>query len=422
MVIVEEDPLGHKHMSDANKDVAERLGLSSNGTGPRGGWKQWLAEHRLLAGAVALVLIVALIWVYFARGNSEQQYVSETVRRGDLKVLVTATGSIEPETSVTVGSEISGRIDKVNVDYNDEVKKGEVLAEIDTTSLKNALAKSQATLDESRATLLQYEATQIEAAAQWKRTKGLSASHAVSQLDVDTALAALKRAQANYVGGKARVKANEAQVAADETSLSKAVIRSPIDGVVIERDIEPGQTVAATFQTPTLFTLADNLSHMELQVDVDEADVGEVKEGQNALFTVDAYPNRQFKARIEKLRYASTTTNNVVSYVAVLSVDNNDLALRPGMTATAEITTAEKKNVLLVPNGATRFTPPGMTAPAETNADSTIIRKTVWVMKDGKPHPVSLLLGLTNGQHTEVINGDLKEGDVVLTDLKTQEK
>ena len=409
-------------MSDANKDVAERLGLSSNGTGPGGGWRQWLAEHRLLAGAVALVLIVGLIWIYFARGSSEQQYVSEPVTRGDLKVLVTATGSIEPETSVTVGSEISGRIDKVNVDYNDEVKKGEVLAEIDTTSLKNALAKSQATLDESRATLLQYEATRIEAAAQWKRTKGLATSHAVSQLDVDTALAALKRAEANYAGGVARVKANEAQVAADETSLSKAVIRSPIDGVVIERDIEPGQTVAATFQTPTLFTLADNLSHMELQVDVDEADVGEVKEDQNALFTVDAYPNRQFKARIEKLRYASTTTNNVVSYVAVLSVDNSDLALRPGMTATAEITTAEKKNVLLVPNGATRFTPPDMTAPAEANPDSTIIRKTVWVMKDGKPQPVSLHLGLTNGQQTEVIDGDLKEGDVVLTDLQTKEK
>lgn len=409
-------------MSEANKDVAERLGLSNNGMGPGSGWRQWLAAHRLLAGSVALVLAAGLIWIYFARGSSEQQYVSEPVTRGDLKVLVTATGSIEPETSVTVGSEISGRIDKVNVDYNDEVKKGEVLAEIDTTSLKNALAKSQATLDESRATLLQYEATQIEAAAQWKRTKGLATSHAVSQLDVDTALAALKRAEANYAGGVARVKANEAQVAADETSLSKAVIRSPIDGVVIERDIEPGQTVAATFQTPTLFTLADNLSHMELQVDVDEADVGEVKEGQNALFTVDAYPNRQFKARIEKLRYASTTTNNVVSYVAVLSVDNSDLALRPGMTATAEITTAEKKNVLLVPNGATRFTPPGMTAPAEVNPDTTIIRKTVWVMKDGKPQAVSLHLGLTNGQQTEVIDGDLKEGDVVLTDLKTKEK
>ncbi len=409
-------------MSEASKDVAERLGLSGRGGGQGGDWRGWLAEHRRVAGAVALVFIGGLIWIYFSRASSETQYVSEAVTRADLKVIVTATGSIEPETSVIVGSEISGRIETVNVDYNDEVKKGEILAEIDTMSLKNSLAKSQATLDESRATLLQYEATRIEAASQWKRTNGLFASHAVSQLDVDTALAALKRAEANYVGGKARVKANEAQVAADETSLSKAVIRSPIDGVVIKRDIEPGQTVAATFQTPTLFTLADNLSHMELQVDVDEADVGEVKEGQNALFTVDAYPNRQFKARIEKLRFASTTTNNVVSYVAVLSVDNSDLALRPGMTATAEIATAEKKNVLLVPNGATRFTPPGMAAPTGASPDDSIIRKTVWVLKDEKPQSVSLQLGLTNGQQTEVINGDVKEGDIVLTDLKAEGK
>lgn len=407
-------------MSEASKDVAERLGLSGKGGKQGGDWRGWLAEHRIVAGVVALVLLGGLIWIYFSRASSEVQYVSETVTRGDLKVVVTATGSIEPETSVTVGSEISGRIDKVNVDYNDEVKKGEVLAEIDTTSLKNSLAKSQATLDESRAMLLQYEATRIEAASQWKRTKGLFASRAVSQLDVDTALATLKRAEANYLGGKASVKANEAQVAADETSLSKAVIRSPIDGVVIERDIEPGQTVAATFQTPTLFTLADNLSHMELQVDVDEADVGEVKEGQNALFTVDAYPNRQFKARIEKLRYASTTTNNVVSYVAVLSVDNSDLALRPGMTATAEIVTAEKKDVLLVPNGATRFVPSDMTTPAVTSSDGSIIRRTVWILKDEKPVSVSLYLGLTNGQYTEVIDGDLKEGDIVLTDIKAE--
>ena len=409
-------------MSEANKDVAERLGLSNNRIGQGGGWRRWLADHRFLVGVIILASIVGVIWIVSTRNASDTQYISEPIARGDLKVIVTATGSIEPETSVIVGSEISGRIDKVNVDYNDEVKKGDVLAEIDTTSLKNTLAISQATLAESRATLLQFEATRIEAVTQWKRTKGLAASHAVSQLDVDTALAALKRAEANYAGGKARVKADEARVAADETSLSKAVIKSPIDGVVIERDIEPGQTVAATFQTPTLFTLADNLSHMELQVDVDEADVGEVEEGQNALFTVDAYPNRQFKARIEKLRYASTTTNNVVSYVAVLSVDNSDLALRPGMTATAEITTAEKKNVLLVPNGATRFTPPGMTAPTAEMADGSIIRKTVWILKNDKPVSVSLHLGLTNGQQTEVIDGDLKVGDVALTDLKAESK
>jgi HlyD family secretion protein len=406
-------------MSEADKDVAERLGLTSGG-GFGHDWRARVQEHPFVAGGLALLLLLLIIWAVFFRSSSEQEYVTEPVMRGDLRVTVTATGSIEPETSVTVGSEISGRIDKVFVDFNDEVKKDQVLAEIDTTTLKSTLQKSEATLDESRATLLQYEASRIEAAVKWKRTKNLVAIKAASQLDLDTALANLKRAEANYVGGQARVKANEAQLSADQISLSKAVIRSPIDGVVIERDIEPGQTVAATFQTPTLFTLADNLSHMELQVNVDEADVGEVREGQSATFTVDAYPNRQFKARIEKLRYASTTTNNVVSYVAVLSVDNSDLALRPGMTATAEIVTAEKKNVLLVPNGATRFTPPGKTAPALTTTDDSIVRKTVWVLKGETAEPISLTLGLTNGQQTELVDGDLSEGDLVLTDIRTK--
>lgn len=404
-------------MSEVNNEVAERLGLSGNGGNGGKSWRQRLMARPWISAGIGLALIFGLVWVLFLRGSTGEEYVTAPVTRGTLKVIVTATGSVEPETTVTVGSEISGRLDKVLVDYNDDVKKGQVLAEIDTTTLENTVAKSEAMLDESRATVLQYEASRIEAAAQWKRTKGLRAANAVSQLDLDTALANLKRAEANYAGGKARVKANEAQLAADKIALSKAVILSPIDGVVIERDVEPGQTVAATFQTPTLFTLADDLRHMELQVNVDEADVGEVREGQEATFTVDAYPNRLFKARIKKLRYASSTTNNVVSYVAVLSVDNSDLALRPGMTATAEIVTAERENVLLVPNGATRFTPPGETVPAQSTDDTGVIRKPVWVLKDGSPEVRSLSLGLTNGQQTELIDGDVKEGTELLTDV-----
>jgi HlyD family secretion protein len=189
---------------------------------------------------------------------------------------------------------------------------------------------------------------------------------------------------------------------------------------VINRNIEPGQTVAATFETPTLFTLADDLSRMELQVNVDEADVGEVRDGQFATFTVDAYPNRVFQARIEKLRYASTTTNNVVSYVAVLSIDNSDLALRPGMTATAEIVTSEKQDVLLVPNGATRFTPPDEKEPAAEVSSSGTVLKHVWVMRDGKPVAVAMEPGLTNGQMTEVISGGLSQGDNVAVDVKAK--
>ncbi len=407
-------------MSEASKDVSARLGLGPAKGGAR--WRGWAREHPYLAVAAGLAFVLLLIWVLFLRGPAAPEYVSEPVLRGDLKVIVTATGTVEPETSVAVGSEISGRIDKVLADFNDEVKKDQVLAEIDTTALRNTLAKSEATLDESRATVLQYEASRIEAAAKWKRYKSLAAVNAISQLDLDTALANLKRAEANYAGGKARVKANEAQLAADETSLSKAVIRSPIDGVVIERKIEPGQTVAATFETPTLFTLADDLKHMELQVNVDEADVGQVREGQQATFSVDAYPNRQFQAVIKKLHLASTTTNNVVSYVAVLSIDNGDLALRPGMTATAEIITAEKANVLLVPNGATRFTPPNAKASDAGVTKEGRVTKPVWILKDGKPASVAVDLGLTNGQQTEVLGGDLAEGASVLTDVKVKSK
>tara|TARA_R110000824_G_scaffold118960_2_gene271420 strand:- start:36152 stop:37375 length:1224 start_codon:yes stop_codon:yes gene_type:complete len=405
-------------MSNANEEVAERLGLNGNGA-PTKGWLAWPRAHPFLAGGLALFFAL-IVWLMFFRGSSGVTYVSEPVTRGELKVLVTATGTVEPETSVAVGSEISGRIDKVNADFNDKVTKGQVLVEIDTTALKNAVAKSEATLEESRATVLLNEATRIEASAKWKRYKGLAAQNAISKLDLDMALADMKRAEANYAGAKARVKANEAQLAADKNSLSKAVILSPIDGVVIDRNIEPGQTVAATFETPTLFTLADDLSRMELQVNVDEADVGEVRDGQSATFTVDAYPNRVFQARIEKLRYASTTTNNVVSYVAVLSIDNSDLALRPGMTATAEIITSEKKDVLLVPNGATRFTPPDEKEPAAEVSSSGTVLKHVWVMRDGKPVAVAMEPGLTNGQMTEVISGGLSQGDNVAVDVKAK--
>lgn len=411
-------------MSEASKDVSARLGLgpeAGRATG-RSKWRVWAGEHPYLAGGLALVFALFVIWWLFLRGPTPVEYVSEPVVRGDLKVIVTATGTVEPETSVTVGSEISGRIDKVFADFNDQVKKDQVLVEIDTTALRNTLAKSEATLEESRATVLQYQASRIEAAAKWKRSKSLAALNAVSQLDLDMALADMKRAEANYAGGQARVKANEAQRAADENALSKAVIRSPIDGVVIERNIEPGQTVAATFETPTLFTLADDLSHMELQVNVDEADVGQVRDGQSASFSVDAYPNRRFQAKIKKLHLAATTTNNVVSYVAVLSINNADLALRPGMTATAEIVTAEKKNVLLVPNGATRFTPPTEKSVATGVTAEGHVTKPVWILKDGKPVSVALDLGLTNGQQTEILGGDVAEGMTVLTDVKSASK
>lgn len=405
----------------AHQDVAQRLGLIQGGPDGGGRLLRFAGRNRIAVAAGLVVLLLAA-WFFFFRGDGAVQYVSEPATRGDLRVTVTATGTVEPVTSVTVGSEVSGRVAEVLVDYNDPVKKGEVIAKIDTTSLENTVAKSKANLDDARATALQAEATEIEAAAKWKRYSALAKQNAISDLDRDTALADFKRAQANLASARAKVKSNEAQLASDETSLSKAIIVSPIDGVVISRDVEPGQTVAATFETPTLFVLADDLRHMELQVKVDEADVGEVRDGQAASFSVDAYPNRRFAARITSVRFASTTTNNVVSYVAILSVDNSDLALRPGMTATAEIVTAEKKDVLLVPNGALRFTPPDMKAPAAKTDDKGIVEKYVWTMKDGTPTAIPLRLGLTDGQHTEVLAGDVDVKTSLLTDVKTKGK
>lgn len=404
-------------MTETRDEVAARLGLRPGEAQGRG-ILAWVKAHKRLAGGFGLALLILTGGRLLAGGDDAARYVSEPVTRGDLRVTVTATGTVEPVISVTVGSEVSGRIEEVLVDHNDHVKAGEVIARIDTTSLAIAVAKSKANLEDARAAVLQAEATRIEAAAKLKRYRMLARQNAISELDLDAALADLKRAEANLASAKARVKSNEAQLAADETSLSKAIIVSPIDGVVISRDVEPGQTVAATFETPKLFTLAGDLSRMELQVKVDEADVGEVREGQRATFSVDAYPNRRFEARIRSVRYAASTTNNVVSYVAILTVENEDLALRPGMTATAEIVTAEKKDALLVPNGAVRFTPPGLKPPATRMDGKGAIEKYVWTLKEGEPVAVPLHLGLTDGQHTEVVGGEIAPGMEVLTDVK----
>lgn len=403
-------------MSQIDPQMAQQLGLDANGAElqrgrlPGGKWT-W-------AGLGGLLLLF-LIWMIFFH-TEPTAYLSEAASRGDLTVMVTATGSVEPVNTVDIGSEISGRIDQVLVDYNDKVTKGQLLARIDTTVLASNVAKSQANLDAALAAVAQTRATLTEANAKLKRTRALMAKGWVSKEALDTSLASAHRAQADLDSARAKVVQAQAQLDSDKTTLSKAEITSPIDGVIIKRDIDPGQTVAATFQTPTLFSVAEDLSKMELEVDVDEADVGGVKTGQHATFTVDAYPNRNFDAVITSLRYAPVTTNGVVSYTAVLSVDNSALLLRPGMTATADIVTAERKNVLKVPNGALRFTPPDANAPLPAKSDNGETLKTVWTLEGKTPKALSLVPGLTDGQHTEVLGGEVSEGMMLLTDVDTK--
>ncbi|MGR8936138.1 MAG: efflux RND transporter periplasmic adaptor subunit, partial [Gammaproteobacteria bacterium] len=316
------------------------------------------------AAACAMVIVLTLI-----KSNGQTvAYETQAVRRGDLSVTVSATGTLAPLKEVEVGIEVSGTIKTVDADYNDHVKIGQVLARLDTTRLEAQALQSRAALASANAKVQQIKATVKEAEVQLAKLLNvlqLSGGKVPSQYDLDAAKATLARARADEAAAKAAVEQAQGTLNVNLTDLAKAIVKSPINGIVLKRSVEPGQTVASQFQAPVLFTLAEDLTKMELQVDVDEADVGMVKPGQHARFTVDAYPERSFPAEITQVRYGSETVDGVVTYKTVLQVDNSSLSLRPGMTATALITVDEKQDVLLVPNSVLRFTPPAE-APQKT--------------------------------------------------------
>ena len=314
--------------------------------------------------AVVLVAIAAVIALWFCKGlnsSSAVHYKTQAVTRGDLTVIVTATGTLQPTNKVDVSSELSGIIKTVEVDYNSRVQLSQPLAKLDTLKLEAQVTQSKAALESGKAKILAAEATVKETRsklAQLRKVKELSNNKIPSQTEIDAAEAALERALAEVASAKATVSQAKATLDANLTDLSKAVIRSPVNGIVLTRKAEPGQTVAATLEPPVLFKLAEDLTKMELHVDVDEADIGSIQEGQSATFSVAAYPNRTFDARIIQARFGSTTTSGVVTYETVLKVDNPDLFLRPGMTATADIVVKKSENAILVPSAALRFTPP----------------------------------------------------------------
>ena len=313
-----------------NTDVTKTLGLDRS-TGRSGRGRRWL-----LAALVVVSIVGPMLFLLPGEGSAVR-YKTAEVQRGDLTVVVNATGTLEPTNQVDVGSELSGIVDSVEVDYNDRVSVGQVLARLDTDKLRAQVLQSQAALEASQGKVLEAQATVLETRLRSQRCERLAAKKMCSQEDVDTSLAAYKRARAEEASAKAQVSEARAKLDFDRTNLAKAVIHSPIDGIVLVRNVEPGQTVAATFQAPVLFTLAEDLTKMELHVDVDEADVGQVEAGQAATFTVDAYPERTFPARITQVRYGAQEVEGVITYETVLDVDNSDLSLRPGMTATADI-------------------------------------------------------------------------------------
>jgi HlyD family secretion protein len=383
--------------------------------------------------AVVLAAVVAIVAYLWPRASPEAQFRTETVARGPLVVEVTATGTLQPVDEVQVGSELSGTIEWVGVDFNDRVTAGQVIARLDTEELEARVVQSRAALEAAQSRVAEAEATVEETRLRMDRCLKLLEKQMCTQEDADNSRAAWTRAKAAHASAIAQVEVAKATLAAEETKLRKAVIVAPIDGIVLSRSIEPGQTVASMMQTPVLFTLAEDLSQLELHVDVDEADVGRVAVGQLARFTVDAYPDRSFAARITQVRFAPKTVQGVVTYETLLSLDNDDLALRPGMTATAQITVARVDDALLLPNAALRYRPaaakeaasapaiqrlvPGppmrRPKPPEPVASVTVDRS-VWVLRDGEPVEVGVRLGATDGRHSEVVGGDLRAGIEVI--------
>ena len=403
--------------------------------------------QRWLAAGVLLAVSAALFWYQRDTPAASPQYKTQPLRRGDLKVQVTATGNLAPVNQVQVGSELSGIIKSVEVDFNDRVKAGQVLARLDTSKLAAQVLQSRASLEASRAKVLQAGATVAETTRNLERLQSVMAAsqgRAVSRHDLEAAQAALDRARAEQASAEASVGQNEALLKTIETDLAKTVIYSPINGVVLTRSVEPGQTVAASLQAPVLFALAEDLTKMELHVDVDEADVGRVAIGQAASFTVDAYPERTFPARISQVRYGSKTVDGVVTYETLLAVDNSDLSLRPGMTATANITVMEVHDALLAPNAALRFAPPERSngnsgksregggsvlsklfprpqhaAPARKEVNNHGVKKPqrLWLVREGNLAPLQVTTGASDGTFTEITSGELQAGQEVVVDL-----
>jgi HlyD family secretion protein len=415
------------------EDIARVLGTKRAGRRPRS-YRAWSAA------AVVLALLAGGAYTFLRSGDegSAPRYATDELRRGDLVVTVSATGKLQPTNQVDVGSELSGTLQEVFVDDNDRVTKNQVLARLDISKLQDQVAKSRAALAAAQAQLQQMQATDAEARANLGRLKQvaeLSGGKVPSKAEMQTAEAAVARAVANVANARAAIAQAAATLKSDETNLTKASIRSPINGVVLARKVDPGQTVAASLQAPVLFTIAEDLAKMTLEVDVDEADVGGVREGQSATFSVDAYPNRRYPSTVTRVGFGSQTKENVVSYLTVLSVDNADLTLRPGMTGTAEIVTARRENVLLVPNAALRFTPAAQGA-AQKPSGSFLSRmmprpprqstqrkpaakgdsQRVWTLREGEPTAVALTVGPTDGRMTEVTGGEVREGTLVITE------
>ncbi len=378
----------------------------------------------LFLGVIILILVALAIFVF--SGSNKAQFKTVKVQKGEITQRVTATGNVNPVTTIIIGTRVSGTIVALYADYNSQVKKGQLIAQIDPTPFENELKQSEADLLNSKAALFKAEVTLKDAERNFKRKQELFKRDLIARSELDDAETAYNTAKAQYEIARAQVKKAEAGLNQAKTNLGYTRIVSPVDGVVIAKNVEVGQTVAASFQTPTLFTVAPDLTKMQIDTNVDEADISKIKKGMEANFTVDAYPDRKFKGSVSQIRLSPTVTQNVVTYNVVISVDNSHLMLKPGMTANVTFIVDSKKDVIKIPNAALRFKMPDS---ASTKVEPTQRRKGeeskqqgVWVMRNGKPLRVNIKVGISDGEWTELVEGDIKEGDEIIVDIATKKK
>ncbi len=354
---------------------------------------------------LAVALLGALAWWTLRMERTEQRYQTAAVRIGDVTQTVSANGTLNPVVLVNVGTQVSGTVKKLHADFNDRVKAGQVLLELDPALLQAQVKQDEANLASTRAALKLAQANDA-------RSRTLFAQEFISKQDLETAAQALESA-------KAQVEQARAMLAKDRTNLANSVIRSPVSGVVVNRTVDVGQTVAASFQTPTLFQIAQDLRKMQIDSSFAEADIGSIKVGQTVIFAVDAFPNRSFSARVRQVRLNATVQQNVVTYDVVVAVENPDETLKPGMTAYVNVIVAQRKGVLRVPNAALRFRPEAgaegaaRRRPPEEKADAS--NATLYALADSRLVPKSIRIGISDGRYTEVVSGDLKDGDQVVT-------
>ncbi len=383
----------------------------------------------LYIGIITVLIVAATLYTIRQQHTNQPVYVTVPLRVQDLTTSVSATGNLEPTNTVDVGIEVSGTIERVDVDYNDRVRKNQLLAKLDITRLTATATSSKAAWMRFKANEESAKAALETAQIEYERAQKMYAStegNYPSAKELRSLLTTLNQSRAALAAAKAQVEQSLAQSKSDADNLRKAVVVSPIDGIVLARKVEPGQTVVASMQTPVLFTLAEDLTKMKAIVSVDEADIGSVQEGQKVLFTVDAYSNRTFEGRITQLRLNSAIINGVVTYEAVVEVDNTALLLRPGMTASASIITETLKHVTVVPNAALRFTPPSPVDgdPQEKKKHATKNNDKahhVWVLRHNTPVKINVSIGKSDGISTVVLDGKLKPTDRIITGIEEKQ-